>query len=1053
MKRLVALRLAAALLCAALPPGARTTAAQQPQQQAATPQPGPEAVKVDSDTISGLDARSIGPAVMGGRISALAAAWEGERLTLYVGSASGGVWKSANGGTTFKPVFDRHTQSIGAVAVDPSNPKTVWVGTGESWVRNSVSVGDGVYRSTDGGESWTHLGLKDSERIAAVVLDAKDSNTAYVCATGHLWDAHPERGVFKTTDAGRTWQKVLSVNDDTGCAMLDADPQDPKTLYAAMWQFRRRPWTFTSGGPGSGLFKTTDGGKTWAKLTKGLPEGDLGRIGVRVAPSNPKTVYAVVEAKRSALYRSDDAGATWAELNNGANVVGRPFYFANLYVDPRDEKRVYKPGTALSISEDAGKTFSQIAGSVHSDFHAMWIDPKNPDRMLVGTDGGLYSTEDRGARWRFHANLPVSQFYHVSYDMARPYNVYGGLQDNSSWYGPSSAVGGVQNKHWRSVYGGDGFWVFEDPSDADYVYAEYQGGNLARINRRTLETRDIKPLPRAGEKFRFNWNAPVHVSPTQKGTIYFGSQFLFRSRDRGDSWERISPDLTTNDPAKQKQEESGGLTVDNSDAETHTTIYAISESPRNGQVVWAGTDDGNLQVTRDGGKGWANVVRNVPGLPANTWVSYVTASSFDEATAYATFDGHMNGDMKTYVYKTSDFGKTWAPLATADTEGYAHVVKEDTVNKDLLFLGTEFGLFVSLDGGRQWARFRGGDLPRVAVRDIAVHPRDNDLVLATHGRGVWIVDDITPLRALTPEVLAADAAFVQSAQPVQTIPAGEFNFAGDAEFFGRSESENAQIVYYQRKRHIFGDLKFEIYDAAGQLVSTIAGSKRRGLNRVEWSMRLKGPKLPPAAGLVQNFFLLVGPRVPEGAYTVKMIKDKQTYTTNIRLVADPRSPHTKEDRALQFATVNRLYGMLGDLTFTVDSLADAAAQARDRLAKLGADDAGRREVESLLKSLEAVRARLVATRAGEGGITGEERVREKMGQLYGAINAYDGRPSRSQIERIAELGKELQAAAAEFDAVAKGQLVAANAALAQKQLPAIKLMTKAEWEAKTQAGN
>jgi hypothetical protein len=412
----------------------------------------------------------------------------------------------------------------------------------------------------------------------------------------------------------------------------------------------------------------------------------------------------------------------------------------------------------------------------------------------------------------------------------------------------------------------------------------------------------------------------------------------------------------------------------------------------------------------------------------------------------------MAGDMKTYVFRTSDFGRTWAPLATDDTQGFAHVVKEDTVSKDLLFLGTEFGLFVSLDGGRQWARFTGGDFPRVAVRDIAVHPRDHDLVLATHGRGVWIVDDITSLRALTPEVLAAEAAFVRSSPPMQTIPGGEFGFGGDAEFVGRPESENAQIVYYQRKRHIFGDLKFEIYDGAGNLVSTIPGNKRRGLNRVEWSMRMKAPKLPPAAGLVQNFYLLVGPRVPEGAYTVKMIKNKETYETRIQLVADPRSRHTKEDRAFQFSTVSRLYGLLGDLTYTVDTLADARAQARDRLSKLAAGDAARGEVESLLKSLDAIRARLIATREGEGGITGEERVREKMGQLYGAINAYDGRPSRSQIERIAELGKELSAAVADFDSAAKKQLVAANAALAQKQLPPLKLMTKQEWEAKQQAG-
>jgi photosystem II stability/assembly factor-like uncharacterized protein len=1057
MKSLAALRLALAVWCAALPASPQTPAQQPPAQQPpaqttpAQSPAAPEVVKVDSDTISGLDARPIGPAVMGGRIAAMDAVAESNRLTVYVGSASGGVWKSTNGGTTFKPVFDKHTQSVGAVTIDPSNPRTVWVGTGESWVRNSVSVGDGVYRSTDGGENWTHLGLKETERISRIVVHPRDPGTAYVCATGHLWDANPERGVFKTADAGRTWRKVLSVNDDTGCAMMDIDPRDPKTLYAAMWQFRRKPYTFTSGGPGSGLFKSTDGGETWSKLSKGLPEGDLGRIGVAVAPSNPKTVYAVVEAKKSALFRSDDAGATWIELNNGPNIIGRPFYFAHLYVDPKDERRVYKPGTTLSISEDGGKTFSQIAGSVHSDFHAMWIDPANPERVLVGTDGGLYSSEDRGARWRFHANLPVSQFYHVSYDMARPYNVYGGLQDNSSWFGPSTAVGGVQNKHWRSVYGGDGFWVFEDPSDADYVYAEYQGGNLARINRHTLETRDIKPLPRAGEKLRFNWNAPLHVSPTRKGTIYFGSQFLFRSRDRGDSWERISPDLTTNDPAKQRQEESGGLTVDNSDAEAHTTIYTISESPRNGQVVWAGTDDGNLQVTRDGGRSWSNVAPNVPGLPRGTWVSSVAASGFDEAAAYATFDGHAEGDMKTYVFKTSDFGKTWAPLATTETDGYAHVIKEDAVSRDLLFLGTETGLFVSVDGGKNWARFRGGEFPRVAVRDIAVHPREHDLILATHGRGIWIVDDITPLRALTPDLLARDAAFVRSTDPVLTIPASEFNFAGDAEFFGRPRSEQAQIVYYQKKRHIFGDLKFEIYDAAGQLVSTIQGNKRRGLNRVEWSMRMKAPKVPPAAALVPSFFSYVGPRVPAGEYTVKMIKNKDVLTTKLRLVPDARSPHTPEDRALQFATVMRLYRALGELTFNVDAVTGVRDQARERLAELAAGDAARPQLESLVRALEAIRARLVATREG-GGITGEEKIREKMGALYGSVNGYDGRPSQSQLARIDELGKELAAVVTDFDALAKKELAAANAALAAKNLPPIKPMTKADWE-NSQTGN
>ena len=1005
-------------------------------------------VKVDSDTFSGLDARPIGPATMSGRIASIDGTIEKGRLTLYVGSASGGVWKSVNGGTTFKPVFDKYTQSIGAVTIDPTNPSTVWVGTGETWVRNSVSVGTGIYKTTDGGENWQHLGLADSERISQILVDPNHSDTVHACATGHLWDANPERGVFKTADGGKTWQKSLFVNNDTGCAMITMDPQDSKILYAGMWQFRRKPYQFTSGGPGSGLFKSADAGVTWKKLTRGLPEGDLGRIGIAVAPSRPSVVYAVVEAKHSALFRSDDLGETWTEMNSGGAIVGRPFYFAHLFVDPKNYNRVYKPGTGLVVSDNGGKAFSGLAGSVHSDFHAMWINPSNPDQIFVGTDGGLYTSEDRGNTWRFIANLPLSQFYHVSYDMEQPYNVYGGLQDNSSWYGPSRATSGIQNRHWRSVYGGDGFWVFEDPSDSEYIYAEYQGGNLARINRKTLETKDIKPFPDAGEKkFRFNWNSPIHISPNTKGTVYFGSQFLFRSRDNGNSWERISPDLTTNDPNKQRQEESGGLTVDNSDAEAHTTIYTICESPRNGDIIWVGTDDGNLQITRNGGKTWTNVVANVTGLPPNTWVSTVEASRFDEATAFATFDGHAGGDMKTYVYKTTNYGKTWQSLVTPDITGYAHVIKEDTVNKNLLFLGTELGLFISVDGGRQWAQFKGGNFPAVAVRDIAIHPRDSDLILATHGRGIWIVDDITPLRALTPEVLAMEATFVESMPAVQTIPASEFGFNGDAEYVGRSASEGASITYYQKKRHIFGDFKFEIYDSSGKLVSTVPGAMRRGLNRVEWSMRMKAPKVPPAAGLVPNFFSFVGPRVLEGTYTVKMIKGKNTYTEELKVVPDPRSKHTREDRLLQFETVMKLYNMLGELTYQVDTIADARDQSRDRAAKLPAGDVTRKRVEDAAKSLEGIRSKLVATREG-GGITGEEKIREQMGSLYGAVNGYEGRPTQPQILRMEALKKEFDGVAAEFDAFAKKELPVVNATLEKRKLDPIRVMTKEEWEKK-----
>ncbi|MDD5543231.1 MAG: glycosyl hydrolase [Acidobacteriia bacterium] len=1007
-----------------------------------------ETIKLDSEMISGLGARSIGPAVMSGRIASIDALVDKGRLTIYVGSAGGGVWKSENGGTTFKAVFDKYNQSIGAVAIDSSNPKTVWVGTGESWVRNSVSVGDGIYKTVDGGDTWQFMGLKDTERFARIVIDPTNSNTVYACATGHLWDANSERGLFKTVDGGKTWQKVLSANDETGCAWVTMDPQEPKILFASLWQFRRTPYSFNSGGPGSGLFKTTDGGATWTKLTKGLPEGDLGRIAVAVSPSRPSVVFAAVEAKRSGLFRSEDGGESWHEMNSGNEVIGRPFYFATLFVDPQNYNRVYKPSTGLAVSDDGGRSFSGIGGGVHSDFHALWINPENPEQIFVGTDGGLYTSLDRGNHWRFIANLPLSQFYHVTYDMEQPYNVYGGLQDNSTWYGPSRAPSGIQNRDWRSVYGGDGFWAFPDPTDPDYVYAEYQGGNLARINKKTLETKDIKPFPGAGEKkLRFNWNAPIALSPTQKGTLYLGAQFLFRSRDHGNSWERISPDLTTNDPNKQKQDQSGGLTVDNSDAEAHTTIYTICESPKNPKIIWVGTDDGNLQITRDGGKTWTNIVGAVPGLPAHTWVSTVEASHFDEGTAYATFDGHAAGDMKTHVYRTTDYGKTWQSLATPDLSGYAHVIREDGVRKDLLFLGTENGLLVSLDGGQQWAQYKGGDFPKVAVRDIAIQPRESDLLVATHGRGIWIVDDITPLRKLTPEILSKEAAFIEERPAAMIIPASEFGFNGDAEFVGRSASENAIITYYQKKRHIFGDLKLEIYDSSGKLISTLDGEKRRGLSRVEWSMRMKPPKVPPAAGLVPNFFSFVGPRVLEGTYTVKMIKGKNTYTTTLTLVSDPRSKHTKEDRLLQYQTALKLYDMLGRLTYTVDAVVDARNQCRQLAGRMPEGSAARQQAETLAASLEALRGRLVATKEG-GGITGEEKIREQMGSLYGAVNGFEGRPTQSQLDRMTALGKEFDSMAAEFEATAQKDLPSLNASLEKEKVPGVKVMTRAEWDKK-----
>jgi photosystem II stability/assembly factor-like uncharacterized protein len=1049
-----ALVLACALVTTAW---AQTTPPAQSRPQSPAP------IRVDSETISGLGARNIGSATMSGRIAALDAVREGQRLTIYVGAASGGVWKSTNGGTTFKPVFDKQpVQSIGAVTIDPKNPKVVWVGTGEAWTRNSVSIGDGVYKSVDGGDNWTNVGLKESERISKILVDPSDTNTVYVCATGKLWSDSDERGVYKTTDGGRTWTKVLKgANASTGCSMMSMDETNPKTIYAGLWDFRRRGWTFRSGGEtpqspsASGLFKSTDGGATWTELDaasgRGLPPKPWGRVAVTVAPSKPNVVYAFIEAvtPKDGLYRSDDGGRTWTALDRSQNMVWRPFYFANLIVDPKDENKIYKPDLGLIVSADGGRSFSNITGGTHGDHHDLWINPDNTDHLIAGDDGGLWYSYDGGNRWWKAENLPVSQFYHVSADMERPYRVYGGLQDNSSWVGDSQYPGGITNSRWENMYGGDGFWMFADPADPDYIYAEYQGGAIARINRKTHETRNIQPLASYQEKkLRYNWNTPIHLSPTQKGTIYIGAQYLFRSRDHGHTWERISGDLTTNDPEKQKQEMSGGVTVDNSAAEMHTTIYAIAESPKNPNVVWVGTDDGNLQITRDGGKTWKNVVSNVRGLPKNAWVSYIDAGHFEEGTAYVSFDLHTFGDMRPYVYRTTDFGQTWSPVVAPEgtpVRGYAHVVREDLVNRDLLFVGTELGLWVSLDGGRQWAQYKGADMPNVAVRDLWIHPRDHDLIIATHGRGIWIVDDITPLRALTPETLATEAVFIQAKPSVQSVSGGGGWVNGDAAFVGPNPPDEAIITYYQRKRHIFGDLKIEVLDPEGKSLGTIPSGKRRGLSRVTWSMRMKPPQVPAAASAA--FGAAFGPRVLPGTYTVRMTKDKQTYTTQLRVMPDPRSRHTAEDRRAQLDLAMKIHASLGEMSYTVERINGVRLALEERAARLPADDPVRARLQQAATQVDELRKKIVATKEG-GAITGEERLREFMADLYGNVNFYEGRPSQAQVERADALARELSDVSKEFDSWLARELSGLNSALTAKNLAPLTPLSREEWSKK-----
>ncbi len=955
-----------------------------------------------------MTARHIGPALMSGRINDMEAHPTNSRI-LYAGTAGGGVWKSNDSGTSFTPIFDDYCQSIGAVALDPNDPdKTIYVGTGETWTRNSVSVGDGLYKSTDGGANWTKLGFDKSERIANIIINPENSQEVYVAVLGALWGDSEERGVYKSIDGGSTWEKLLYVNPKTGCADLAMDPSDPNTLYASMWEFRRTGWSFESGGANSALYKSTDGGKSWNKIHTGFPKGKLGRLGIAIAPSNPKVLYTVIEAEkdeRKGLYRSDDAGANWEQLNNDFGITVRPFYFSRIVVDPRNEDVIVKGGLSGSISRDGGKTFKNL-GTMHSDIHDIVFSIKDSDIMYVGTDGGVYRSWDGGTNMEIVENLPLSQFYQISVDNATPYNVYGGLQDNGSWYGPSSAPGGVQARDWNSIGYGDGFRVFKHPTK-NIVYSEMQGAdNVWRydVDRKVLKT--IQPLPTSGTpKLRFNWNAPMAISAHQPDRFYMGSQFLHKSEDMGDTWEIISPDLTTNDPAKQTQENSGGLSKDNSGAENHTTIFAIVESTLDENVIWVGTDDGNVQVTQDGGKTWTNTIPNISGLPANTWVYHIEASSFDKGTAYAVFDGHTQNDMNPYAYKTTDFGKTWTNIITDDVVGFVRGIQEDYVNPDLLFLGTEFGLYITLDGGKNWKKFTN-NMPSVAVHSLELQKATNDLVMGTHGRGVIIIDDISPLRELNEEVLAKKVHFFKN-EPTVISEESSFSgsFGGETQFVGRNKTKSAQIKYYLNRRHTFGKMAMEIQDMDGNTIVELGPGKSKGINIVNWGYSRKQPKV--AKGKTFSFGGFTSPKVPAGTYKVVMTKGKDTYEHTFDLVYDERSMLTEADRTLKNETTMKLYDMTQELAYLVYELDEMIVKAEE------ATDT------KTVKKLNALKETLVITTGDNYVSSAEPQLREKMTDLFSKLaNSYD-KPSAAELQNLEVIVDRFETAKTDFGKLKK----------------------------------
>lgn len=996
------------------------------------------AQKLDKNAFGEIKARHIGPAVMSGRISAIDALDKDPRI-VYIGAAAGGVWKSKNAGTTFEPIFDDHIQSIGTITIDQQRPDTIWVGTGETWVRNSVSVGDGVYKTVNGGEKWINMGLKESERIAKIIIHPDNPDIVYVAAMGQLWSSSEQRGVFRTTDGGKSWTKVLYVDENTGCSDLAIDFENPDILYAAMWDYRRYPYKFRSGGPGSGLFRTIDGGSTWKKITEAMPEGMLGRIALTVSPANPARVWALIEAKKTRLIRSDDRGETWNLMTETQVIGDRPFYFAWMIADPVDSNRLYKPGFTLYVSEDGGKTFRSPfvgGGNAHGDYHPMYISKKDNNFIYMTTDGGLYLSHDKAATWKMCRNLPLSQFYRVTCDDDMPYNVYGGLQDNGSWYGPSRSPGGITNHDWKNVGYGDGFNVLRDRTDRNIIYWQYQGGEIKRHYVDTKEFKDIKPFQdKDTEKLRFNWNTPLVQG--NSGALYVGSQYLYRSENHGDTWERISSDLTSDDPEKQKQEETGGLTVDNSSAENHCTIYYISESPLDKNLIWVGTDDGNVQMTNDGGKSWTNLVPNIPGLPANTWCSSVVASSFDKGTAFATFDGHRTGDMKPYVYRTTDFGSTWTSLADTNIKSFCHIIKQDPVNPDLIFLGTEWGLYISINGGLNWTRF-SGKVPMTPVHDLVFQEREKDLVIGTHGRGILILDDITPLRSLKMEMLDQELVFLDTKPYILRNEGISQRMEGDDGFEAPNPSDALQITYYMSKRHVFGDMSMEIYDPEGKLIKSMPAGKMKGINRVRWNIMMKPPKVPSSVQILGA--AMAGPTYAPGDYTVKILKGDKTFEGKVTIAWDENSRHTVEDQKLRYETLMEAYNLLQDLAYTDRQILDLVSGLKERQ-NVTKDQKLVKTMKATATTLEDLRNEILATK--EGQITGEVRLRENLGDIYGGVMGYLGKPTDSQLERLDLLEIQVKDFRKKVDDIKGGELQKINDQLKKEGL---KEITVTGWE-------
>lgn len=934
--------------------------------------------------------RAIGPAGMSGRITSIDALAD-DPNHIVIGSASGGVWKTKNGGQNWTPIFDdQPTLNIGAVAIQQSNPSVIWAGTGEGNPRNSLNLGEGMYKSIDGGKSWIKTGLDKTSNIHRIFIDPVNPNTVYAGVIGNPYASHPERGVFKTTDGGMNWEKVLYTNDSSGIGDMIMDPSNPNKLFAAMWQHRRTPWSLQSGGKGSGLYMTLDGGKNWTKLGKkeGLPDGDYGRIGLAISRSNPNRVYALIEATKNGLYKTDDGGYTWELVNNQPQwVTNRPFYFQDIAVDPQNENRLWLIYQMIAESEDGGKNFKVVIpyNGIHPDHHAFWINPKDGSYIIDGNDGGIGISRDRGKTWVFDEKIPVGQFYHINVDNEIPYNVMGGMQDNGSWRGPAYTwmSAGIKNYYWDNLWGGDGFDVMPDPEDANWVYAMSQGGSVGRYHVPTGEQWYIKPQTMdTSVRLRFNWNAAIAQDPFDKKTIYFGSQFVHKSTDKGINWEIISKDLTTNDSVKIDQSNNGGLSVDITGAENFCTILTIAPSAKQQGVIWAGTDDGNVQLTRDGGKTWTSFRGKIPGLPLGAWIPQIVASRHNAGEAFVVANDYRRGDLKPNIFRTTDFGKSWTKLVDdKKVKGYALCVIQDPAEPNLIFAGTEHGLYVSMDNGANWQQWKNG-YPSVSTFDLAIQEREADLVIASFGRAIYVLDDIRPLRELAAnkgvlknklEVFTAPDAYLAS---IRNAPGYEWSTWGIWDAPNRPTG--AMISYYFEKEtpKTNDTILVKIYNDKNEQIRSLKWKSDTGFNRKSWGLEEKGFRNPGSPKPTPNSPEPRGWDVLPGKYKVVLTAGKLTDSTMVTVKGDPRFSDRTAILTAQRKLQKELQQKSERLIEGMERLTEAETVANKIQAQL--KDVEGKEADSLRKTSKAV---LDSIKVIREYISGKPQTRQGYGNV------------------------------------------------------------------------